>query len=931
MKTETNQKTTWAVAAGLAVLLAVPGAWAGFFNETFDEYLTIPTNVVDIGNGWGASSNNVMVVGPVAFTNALVNPANQVARLAPGQFMTNGVNASATPNWIWTEAWLNATNFSAFDIPPLVNTAAVFMVAMATNANGYLYACNPTTLTWEACSTDATNGPAVQITTGGWVRVSVFQNYTAHLMTLFVNGLPLRKDWPFINTNLASYSTLRFTGSADGNVDVDTVLVSTNTPSGLTSDINNNGLEDGAELTSYGALNVWTGSTVTATVSNAPGGTVTPSGAVTGIRYNGNTNFTLSAGKGYVVGPVWTNGVPATNYTSAAQKSEIFNWSNITTDGTFQVGFTYNGIRYVPGDYGTISAAVAAAQGGDVITLASSNYNEAVTVASNLTFTGTGSADLALFTVQAGVTNALEGFTNFTASSLTVASNGVLMVSNSVLNLAALTIQTNAFIYGYNSTATVNGVEYTGDFILDEFWNIVLTAQPLNFSDGFDAYARGTRLDRLGNNGWSASTSTVTVVENLSDVNNAVSTNAALVPGWAVVSNLISATTLTPIWSDVMIRGTEWNDRPDLIDTNGTAPVMFFVNTNGWLTVLTPSGWVVCSNDVRGGSWAAPNLNTGTWAEISWCMDFTPPAGKVSYFVNGHLVRQGLPFAKWTTQYHGLKLKLDDASVWVDNVNIMTNLPPGVTNWPAGHLDLDYDGIADAVELAQKGTINDTPWLSAPTVTAVDTNAATLGASVTNDGGAVVTSWGTVWDTNQNPTAHMATILGSATASFSFSTNQTGFSPGQHYYVCGWASNAMGLAYSTNGEFYAEPIQVTNLTYVPVSDGFTISWTADATSTGTVVLVKQGVAVTAEPEDGSNYVVTAAFGTDSAFLGSSNYIVYAGFGGTSVTVNNLVYGMPYTVAAYAFAGSGNLIQYRTNSPATCPLQWPPQGTVFKIR
>ena len=264
----------------------------------------------------------------------------------------------------------------------------------------------------------------------------------------------------------------------------------------------------------------------------------------------------------------------------------------------------------------------------------------------------------------------------------------------------------------------------------------------------------------------------------------------------------------------------------------------------------------------------------------------------------------------------------------MDDVKIWTNMPASLTNYDQSVIDLNHDGIADAVQISQNGFTYNPPMMAAPTVSAVGTNSATVNGSVTNDGGTVVTGWGTAWDTNLNPTAHLATILGSANAPFNFSTNVAGFSPGQHYYVRGWASNVAGVAYSPNGEFYAEPVQATNITYVPVPGGFTISWTADVTSTGTVVLVKQGAPVDEAPEDGSNYVATA-FGSGT-YLGVSNYIVYVG-SGSNVTVNNLIYGSNYQVAAFAYAGHDNLTQYRTNSPPTCILVWPPRGSVYKIR
>ena len=911
----------------LAYLAAVSTACAaGFFNENFDGYTVNPTNVSQIGNGWNATGTCTVDAG--VGTNG-----TRGMDLGLGAKAWNAVTTNATPNRIWSDLLVNETNFATLDtLSPVLPSTAVMVVIVTntSNANGLLYVMNPVSSVWEACTGNATNGPVAAITTGSWVRISVFQNYDSHVATIFLNGVPVRTNWPFINTGLSSYTNLACEGAADGNAFLDNVSVSNAVPPGLTSDINGNQMPDAMELTLYGSLNVWTGSTITASVTNPAGGMLSPSGTVTRILYGNATNFGFAANAGYVLDTAWTNGVLATNFAQQG-KSGNYTWTGITTDGTFQVGFSYNGIWYVPGDYGSLTAAVAVARANETIILGNGIGSETVTLASNLTFIGTNVAGLASLTVQAGVTNTLQGFTNFTAAALTMMSNGVMVVSNSVLNLTSLTVQTNAFIHGYNSTAVVNGVVYSGNFTLDQNWNLVLMAKPLNFTDGFETYSLSTPLHQLGPYGWNASTSTAMVVENPDTVVNP-SARVAMAPNGSIVSNLVTGAGLvggigpTNVWVDLMFRQTAQQDGPDAFATNG--PVVFFVNTNGWLTVLTPGGWDICSNDVQGA--AAPNIATDTWAQITCLLNFSVPAGKVSYFVDGHLVRQNLPFAHPADHIGGVKVATEDASAWMDNVNIQTNLPAGLTNnWP-GASDQDHDGITDAVELIQKGAINDPPLLSGPTVSAVDTNAATLGASVTNDGGIVVTSWGIVWDTNLNPMAHMTTITGETNAPFSFTTNVAGFSPGQHYYVRGWASNAMGIAYSTNGEFYAEPLQASSLAAVPVAGGFTISWTADATSTGTVVVVKPEEKADAYPLDGSNYHPNASYGRGDE-LGTSNYVVYVG-SGTNVTVDSLVYGVHYRAAAFAYAGHDTLIQYRTNSPATWfLLQWPACGSVYTIR
>ena len=253
----------------------------------------------------------------------------------------------------------------------------------------------------------------------------------------------------------------------------------------------------------------------------------------------------------------------------------------------------------------------------------------------------------------------------------------------------------------------------------------------------------------------------------------------------------------------------------------------------------------------------------------------------------------------------------------------------------ANNQSVNWFGGVD--ELRVENTIRSADWIKAcynnqmgfdvrTGVRAVGTNTATLDVVVTNVWREIA-SWGSAWDTVPSPSANGATIPGPTNAPFSFTKSWSEFSPGQHYYYRGWASNSFAVT-SSDGEFYAEPNQVSGLTSVPVAGGaVTLSWTADSSSTGTVVVVRRG-SVNAAPWDGSNYTASVSYGVGN-FLGTSNYIVYAGFGGTNVTVSNLAYGATYEAAAFAFAGANSLIQYRTNEPALFLIWY--SGTVFKIR
>lgn len=588
--------------------------------------------------------------------------------------------------------------------------------------------------------------------------------------------------------------------------------------------------------------------------------------------------------------------------------------------------------------YLSITNAVAAWRPRDVIHVIAGTYSgESVTLAvnpSNVVFEGDAFTVNSL-TVPVGASMTLSqalSCTTLTVSGQVAMASGMSLTSTTAQVVGTLSLAgndsfvvTNLNFVGSGQINFTNaqlvaigvGVVRSGTFTASASNWGVLSSMPLSFNDNFDGYADNEPMTNFNAlfNGWNASAGSV-MVQSV-----AHSGKAVVLPDYTVLSNSISSATDKKIWTDFYIRPT-WGVAPASPDTN-TSSFLSYVNTNGYLVVaVKDQGWVVCSNNLDAAHSLATPLDSNSFCRVTVYQDLN--AGTFAVFIASNLVAQGLTSPTKLSAYSSLIADNMHGSAYLDDVLIKTNLPADLTT------DLDGDGTADAVEIAQKGNLYDTPWLAAPTVTAVGTNGATLNDSVTNSGGVAVTSWGTVWDTNLNPTAHMTVFQGSSNAPFSFTTNVAGFSPGQHYYVRGWASNLVGIAYSTNSEFYAEPMQVSTLTNVFVAESaFIISWTVDASSTGTMVVVRQGAAVDAAPVDGSNYTANASFG-GGIYLGNTNYIVYVG-SGSNVMVNSFVYGMPYHVAAFAFSGSGGLVQYQTNNVPVCVLRWPPCGSVYTIR
>ena len=126
----------------------------------------------------------------------------------------------------------------------------------------------------------------------------------------------------------------------------------------------------------------------------------------------------------------------------------------------------------------------------------------------------------------------------------------------------------------------------------------------------------------------------------------------------------------------------------------------------------------------------------------------------------------------------------------------------------------------------------------------------------------------------------------------------------------------------------AEPgTSSTVLTFLPASStSATITWTNTGSADGSILLVKSGSAVNANPSDWTGYGANTAFGSGDQ-IGTGNYVVYAAAGKYgSVTISGLSAGTTYYVAAYPYNGAGSFPNYRTNSPGTSSLAILPDPT-----
>ncbi len=242
----------------------------------------------------------------------------------------------------------------------------------------------------------------------------------------------------------------------------------------------------------------------------------------------------------------------------------------------------------------------------------------------------------------------------------------------------------------------------------------------------------------------------------------------------------------------------------------------------------------------------------------------------------------------------------------------VTGLTPGSTYYVAAY---EYRGTVNTSGAAQ-GTNYKTPpttgnqaiifvpSLSTPTATAITSTTATLGATVTSDGGAALTDRGTCWGASAAPTTNCTAEGGTTVSAFTMGVN--GLTAGTLTYYRGYATNSVGTGYSSDGSFYTEPdTQASAVNFTAITSmGMTVNWTG-GNGDGVIVLMKSGSAVNSDPVDGTytTYTANAAFGSGTQ-IGSGNYVIYKGTG-TSVAVTGLTPGSTYYVAAYEYAGAVN--------------------------
>lgn len=111
-----------------------------------------------------------------------------------------------------------------------------------------------------------------------------------------------------------------------------------------------------------------------------------------------------------------------------------------------------------------------------------------------------------------------------------------------------------------------------------------------------------------------------------------------------------------------------------------------------------------------------------------------------------------------------------------------------------------YNAVGKSLTYSSELTLSTSALVGFPTVTtatpsAISATSASVGGSITNDGGASVTIRGMVWSTNPNPTISLTTKTTEGVGTGLFTSVITGLSANTTYYIKAYATNSTGTAY----------------------------------------------------------------------------------------------------------------------------------------
>lgn len=422
--------TMVALAAGVTVNLqgAVPDIDDGFEGYPLGTTFLAPTG------GWSSADAAVSV------TNDQRHSGSHAAVLSENTALTNTVNAGSTYA-VWTDFWIRP---GAGVLPANAPTDTASFVS-GFDTNGYVLVAM--TNGWRTCSNDVWGGPVAPVLTN-FIHLSVYQDYAASNMAVFVNGLLVLQDVRLGGSGI--YGRLAV-NNRDDSAWLDDVWVKTNY-NGATLVLDRNGVNgpDALEVQTYGYA--------------------------ARILYVGGSS-------GYPLFATLPDALAV-----CRRRDTVY-----VNDGSFA------GVLSVTQDVVLTGAALTNLAGISVASGASLTLNQSANAGS---LSVTGSLYVATGSVLACQSSAVNGGV-VTVGPAATFSNAALSVSaGGVVHISA----TNAHFI-----SQLDGVDAAGIFDIGDTWPGA-AAMPLPFADDFERYAAGSPVTGLGFAGWGSSGTNASIV-----------------------------------------------------------------------------------------------------------------------------------------------------------------------------------------------------------------------------------------------------------------------------------------------------------------------------------------------------------------------------------------------------------------------------------
>ena len=330
-------------AVGQVVPVAIP------YHETFDGYADNYALSNLVATGWATSTNTVVIQSSVVWGGVGKAVAFPTPAAAWDQIDTNSAVGK-----VWSDVQIRDDAFMLPGTTPTVDSNLTVMLFVDTNSA--LNAYNATGQVWQVFGADFWQTNVQTFCTAGWVRVSVFSDYSTKQSAVFLNGHLMVSGWRFINTNQTACEQFRFESGADSTNYLDELWVTSSVPVGLTLDQDNDGKADALEIQQYGNVTNYRRLVLTVTNLSGTAGSISPSASFD-VQPGSTTNFVLTASNGCYVADVFTNGTSAAAWlTGRYTGSGAFTYTNITADTLVQAQFGTNPVATVsPNAGGSVS------------------------------------------------------------------------------------------------------------------------------------------------------------------------------------------------------------------------------------------------------------------------------------------------------------------------------------------------------------------------------------------------------------------------------------------------------------------------------------------------------------------------------------------------------------------------------------------------